>query len=109
MVAITAVASFAIPDFSFGFHLRLMRFIFIFLGYIAGFFGIALGIFVYLCILTNLKSFGVPYMAPYAPVTKVNSNGYFLEPVWRREKRADYLNTKKEKAQNHISMKWRYK
>ncbi|MCI9177090.1 MAG: spore germination protein [Clostridia bacterium] len=109
VVAITAVASFAIPDFSFGFHLRLMRFLFIILGYIAGFFGIALGIFVYLCILTSLSSFGVPYMAPYAPVTKINESGYFLDPVWRREQRADYLNTKKKQAQNHISMKWKYK
>lgn len=86
-----------------------MRFIFIILGYIAGFFGIALGSFVYLCILTSLKSFGVPYMAPYAPVTHVNHNGYFLDPVWKREERADYLNTKKEKSQAHISMKWRYR
>lgn len=109
VVAITAVASFAIPDFSFGFHLRLMRFIFIFLAYIAGFFGIGLGIFVYLCILASLKSFGVPYMAPYAPVTNINQNGYFFNPVWQREKRADYLNTKKEKSQEHISMKWKYK
>ncbi len=86
-----------------------MRFIFIFLGYIAGFFGIGLGIFVYLCILTNLKSFGVPYMAPYAPATHENLDSYFLKPIWRREKRADFLNTKKQRAQKHISMKWRYK
>ncbi len=31
IIAITAIASFSIPDFSFGFHLRLMRFIFILL------------------------------------------------------------------------------
>ena len=86
-----------------------MRFLFIFLGYIAGFFGIGLGIFIYLCILTSLSSFGVPYMAPYAPVTNINESGYFLGPVWRREKRADYLNTKKEQSQEHISMKWKYK
>lgn len=48
-------------------------------------------------------------MAPYAPVTNINKNGYFLEPVWRREKRADYLNTKKSNSQEHISMKWKYK
>ena len=86
-----------------------MRFIFIFLAYIAGFFGLGLGMFIYLCILTSLKSFGVPYMAPYAPVTKINSSGYFLKPIWEREKRADYLNTKKQNAQEHISMKWKYK
>ncbi len=109
VVAITAISSFAIPDFSFGFHLRLMRFIFILLGYVAGFFGIGVGLFVYLCILISMTSFGVPFMAPYAPATNINQSGFFLEPVWKREKRADYLNTKKEQSQSHISMKWKYK
>ena len=109
IVAITAIASFAIPDFSFGFHLRLMRFIFILLGYIAGFFGVGIGLFVYTCVLCSLKSFGVPYTAPYAPVTGVGQNGFLLNPMWKREKRADFLDTKRQNAQEHISMKWRYK
>lgn len=109
VVAITAIASFAIPDFSFGFHLRIMRFVFIFLGYIAGFFGIAFGICIYVCILCSINSFGVPYMAPYGPVTNLNQSGFFLKPIWKREKRPDYLNTKREKSQNHISRTWKYK
>lgn len=109
IVAITAISSFAIPNFSFGFHLRLMRFIFILLGYIAGFFGVGIGLFVYTCILCSLKSFGVPYTAPYAPVTGIGQNGYLLNPMWRREKRADFLDTKRQNSQEHISMKWKYK
>ncbi|MBR1802878.1 MAG: spore germination protein [Clostridia bacterium] len=109
IVAITGIASFSIPDFSFGFHLRILRFVFILLGYIAGFFGIALGMFVYLCVLFSLNSFGVPYMVPYGPVTNLNHGGYFVEPTWKREKRPDFLNTKKEISQEHISMKWKYK
>ncbi len=109
IVAITGIASFAIPDFSFGFHLRIMRFVFIFLGYIAGFFGIAFGICIYACILCNINSFGVPYMVPYGPITNLNQSGFFLKPVWKREKRPDYLNTKREKSQSHISRAWKYK
>ena len=48
IVAITGIASFTIPDFSFGFHLRYFRFVFILLGYMAGFLGIGIGIFVYI-------------------------------------------------------------
>ena len=48
-------------------------------------------------------------MAPYAPVTSFNDSHYFVDPTWKREKRADYLNTKKQDSQNHISMKWKYK
>lgn len=108
VVAITGIASFAIPDFSFGFHLRFLRFIFIILGYLAGYLAIAIGLFVYITILCSLKSFGVPYMVPYAPVTNFSGNSYFISPTWKNEQRADYLNTKKPKSQNHISMKWRY-
>jgi len=108
IVALTGIASFAIPDFSFGFHLRLFRFIFILLGYTAGFLGIGIGIFAYLTILCSIESFGVPYVVPFAPVTNSKGNGYFVSPIWKREKRPDFLNTKKSKSQNHISMKWKY-
>ena len=109
IVAITGIASFAIPDFSFGFHLRISRFIFILLGYVSGFLGIGLGIFTYICMLCSLKSFGVPYTAPFAPVTNHKNSGYFISPIWKREKRPDFLNTKKQDSQKHISLEWRYR
>ena len=85
-----------------------MRFLFILFGYLAGFLGIGLGLFVYLTNLCNLKSFGVPYMVPYSPITKSKGSGYFVSPTWKKEERPDYLNTKKRQSQEHISMKWRY-
>lgn len=109
IVAITGIASFAIPDFSFGFHIRLMRFIFLILGYACGFLGIGIGLYVYITILCSLRTFGVPYTAPFAPVTNAKGNGYFLAPIWRREKRPDYLEPQKIDAQEHISMKWKYR
>ncbi len=109
IVAITGIASFAIPDFSFGFHIRLMRFVFLLLSYISGFLGIGIGLFVYMAILCNLKSFGVPYLSPFAPKTESEGHGYFISPIWKRERRPDFLNTKKEDAQKHISMQWKYR
>ena len=41
IVAITAISSFSIPDFSLGFTLRVLRFIYVILGFMAGFLGIA--------------------------------------------------------------------
>mgnify|MGYP000082123139 FL=1 len=108
IIAITGIASFAIPDFSFGFHLRISRFLFIILAYMSGFLGISLGILFYISLLCSIKSFGVPYMVPYAPLTTKTSTKYLVSPTWRREQRPDYLNTKKGLSQNHISMKWRY-
>ena len=108
VVAITGIASFAIPDFSFGFHLRYFRFLFVLLGYMAGFLGIALGLFVYISILCSLNSFGVSYTAPYAPVTDSRGNGYLLPPVWRREYRSTYVAPKSDQKQEKISMKWKF-
>ena len=107
IVAITAIASFTIPDFSFGFHLRIFRFIFILLGFIAGFLGISLGLFVYISMLTSMKSFGVGWAVPFAPSTDSNRNKYFISPIWKRQLRPEYLNPKMIKDQDNISMKWR--
>ena len=109
IVAITAICSFAIPDFSLGFTLRICRFIYIILGYIAGFLGIAIGVFIQLVRLATSKTFGVSYLSPYLPVTNLNSDAsYFVPPMWQREKRADFLDTKKPRSQEKISMKWKF-
>ena len=107
IVALTAIASSSIPDFSFGFHLRLFRFIFILLGFIAGFLGISLGLFVYVCMLSNVKSFGLSTTTPFAPNITSKSNKYFIPPIWKREYRPAYLDPKVSKMQDHISMRWR--
>ena len=109
VVAITGIASFAIPDFSFGFHLRYYRFIFIILGYIAGFVGISLGLFVYISVICNLRSFGVFFTVPFSPHTDSKGNGYYLKPIWKREYRATFVAPKKEQSQANISMKWNEK
>ena len=106
VVAITGISSFAIPDYSFGLHVRITRFVFIFLGYLCGFLGIALGLFVYLSMMAGTTSFGVPYMTGVSPMEKVNGNTYLLPPIWKREYRSTFLRSKKEKKQANISMKW---
>lgn len=109
IVAITGIASFAIPDFSFGFHLRYYRFLFIILGYIAGFLGISLGLFVYISVICNIRSFGVFFTAPFSPKDTSKGDSYFLKPIWKREYRATFVAPKKEQAQANISMKWNKK
>lgn len=108
IIALTGIASLAIPDFSFGFHLRITRFLFIILAYMAGFLGIALGILFYVSMLASIKSFGISYLSPYAPLTTKSEDSYLLRHTWKNENRPKYLNTKKPNAQNHISMKWKY-
>lgn len=109
IIAVTAISSFAIPDFSLSFHLRVTRFAYILLGSLCGFLGIGVGMFIHILVLTSLKSFGVPYLAPYSPLSSVGNHSYFLKPVWKREKRANFLKSKNPITQEKISMKWREK
>lgn len=108
VVAITGLSSFAIPDFSFSFHLRVYRFLFILIGYIAGFLGLGLGLFIYVSMLCSMKSFGVDFTSPLTPFLSMGPNGYFIKPTWKQEKRARYLEPKKPYSQPKISKKWKY-
>ncbi len=108
IVAITGIASFAIPDFSFGFHLRIFRFLFIFLGFAFGFLGIGLGIFAYITILCSIKSFGVPFTSPFSPLSLSYDIGYIVPPTWKQESREHFVKPQKIKRQNKISKKWEF-
>ncbi len=109
IVALTALCSFSLPDVSLNFTFRILRFVYIILGYIAGFLGIGLGVFVLMLSLSNLTSFGVPYIMPYLlGDTLSTSTSYFSSPIWKREQRPQILSTKKHDSQKHISMRWKY-
>lgn len=109
IVSITAICSFTIPDFSLGFSLRILRFLYIALGYLAGLLGIAITLFSQFVILVSTKSFGISYFAPYLPITNLETNSsYFVSPIWKKEKRAESLNAKNPFFQDKISMKWKF-
>ena len=108
VVAFTGLCNFAIPDFSLSFALRIFRFYYIILGYLAGFLGIGIGLFIHFSSLSVLTSFGIPYFTPYIPYGNINKNSnYSLKPMWKREFRSNFLNTKKPRTEEEISMKWK--
>ena len=107
VVAITGLSSFAIPDFSFSFHLRIYRFLFVFLGYVAGFLGIGIGLFLYLNILCGIKSFGISFTSSLIHSPLSRSSSYFLRPTWKKELREYFILPKKIEAQSPISKKWK--
>ena len=77
IVAITGITSFAIPDYYLAFHCRVARFMYIVLGYFAGFLGIAFGAIIHLLIATKIQSFGVSYLDPYIPAKGNIFHGLF--------------------------------
>lgn len=68
VVAITGIASFMAPRFTVGIAVRLLRFPMMFLAGFLGFLGLILGVIVILNHLLTLRSFGVPYLSPLAPM-----------------------------------------
>lgn len=107
IVAITGIGSFAIPNFSLAFGVRIARFAYIFLGAVAGFLGIATGLFINGILLAAVKSFGVPFLTPITPkVSRAKLEYIFRSPIWKQEWRPDYLNVKKGRSQPNISRGW---
>lgn len=106
IVAITGIGSFATADYSLGWSYRILKIIFILLGGSFGFFGIAMGIFIYSVLIASTKSFGVPFLSPL-PGNNLYKNAVFVPPVWQTEKRPGYLKPKKLYREDKISKKWR--
>lgn len=106
LVAITGLASFAIPDYSLSFSLRIYRFVYIALGVTMGFFGIAVGLFTQMVLTASLKSFGVPYLSPVGPRTVGGVDVVYRKPVFFHEKRPDYINPQDITRQPQVSRGW---
>lgn len=106
LVAVTGLAGFAIPYYSLAFTLRIYRFFYIFLGGLLGFFGISIGLFVQIVLTANLKSFGVPYLAPVGPRTVPGADVVTRLPVFFHKKRPDYLNPQDVQRQPDVSRGW---
>ncbi|HTG69145.1 MAG TPA: spore germination protein [Candidatus Udaeobacter sp.] len=67
VVAGTAIASFTMPHQSLMDSTRLLRFMMMILGASFGLYGIGLGIIVLVAHTCSIRSFGIPYLTPFAP------------------------------------------
>jgi spore germination protein KA len=106
VVAMTGLSSFVIPEYRLSTAIRLMRFILTGLAAFLGLVGVSVGLIVILLVLCNMKSFGVPYLAPIAPKTIAGLDVIVRGPIYRQERRPDVLQPKDIKRQPHISRGW---
>jgi len=102
IVAVTGLANFSIPNFSLAFTVRLLRFVFIFLGTAFGFLGISAGFYLFLLMLTGMRSFGVSFLASAGQGRSV----LLRKPVWEQELRPDFLQPLNKRSQPGISRNW---
>ena len=59
----------------------------------------------YSVLLASSKSFGIPFLSPL-PGGNFYKNAVFVPPIWKMEKRPEFLDAKKAKKEDKISKKW---
>ncbi len=92
IVATTAIFSFTMPYTNFSLGLRLVRFINMSLAAVLGIYGIMTGGLILLLHLLSLRSFGVPFMIPFAPLSLGDMKDWVLRfPQWAIHIRSPHL------------------
>lgn len=88
IVSMTGIASFTIPRYNASISIRLLRFPLMILAGTFGIFGIVIGVMLIITHLCKLRSFGVPYLAPVAPLTLSELKDVFIRtPWWKMDSR----------------------
>ena len=97
VVALNAIASFAIPSYSVAITFRIIMFGFMIAAAVFGLFGIILAYIMLNIHIVNLKSVGVPYSTPFAPTFLSDWNDLVLRapiPLMTRRPKAMQTNDK---------------
>jgi spore germination protein KA len=82
VVGLTTISSYANPSYSGAISVRLIRFPLMILAAMFGLYGIMLGLMFLLLHLVQLRSFGVPYLAPYAPLNPSDLKDTMIRVPW---------------------------
>ncbi|CAG7629820.1 Spore germination protein B1 [Paenibacillus solanacearum] len=82
VVSFTAIANFVIPALNMATAARLIRFTLMILGATLGLFGIVSGLMALLIHMSGLRSFGISYLLPVAPLVPGNLKDIFVRVPW---------------------------
>ena len=95
VVAITAIASFSLPSYSISISLRTIRFGVMIAAALFGLYGIILAYIMLNIHIVNLRSFGIPYSTPFAPLFLKDFKDVILRaPITQMDERPQTLQTK---------------
>ncbi len=94
LVATSLLASFAIPDNTLINPFRIIKLILILFTGFMGFYGFTIFLTFVLFELVSINSFGVPYMAPFAPFNLYDFKRTLINDTTENPKRPEYLRNK---------------
>ncbi|MGE5532214.1 MAG: spore germination protein, partial [Bacteroidota bacterium] len=106
IVAITGLASFAIPNYMMGFGIRAWRFLLLIGAAILGFYGTAAAAFLLVLYLSGLRSFGVPYLSGLAPLRPLTADVVSRSPLFKMEMRPAYTRPLDRRRQKEVVRGW---
>lgn len=105
-VAITGLASFAVPNYVASYALRAGRFAFLVAAAFQGFYGIGVLFFLTTLSAAALKSYGAPFLAPVAPYQRTVHDVLRREPVYAMEERPKYPAPLDRRRQKRVVRPW---
>jgi hypothetical protein len=82
VVAITGIASFSIPRYNAAIAIRMLRFPIMFMAGTLGLLGIMLSLITIIIHLSTIRSFGVPYLSPMAPMKGKEMKDVLVRAPW---------------------------
>ncbi|KON67161.1 spore gernimation protein KA [Peribacillus butanolivorans] len=101
VVAITAISSFVLPSFTISMSIRMLRFPMMALAASFGLFGIIVGVIALVLHLCSLRSYGVPYMSPFAPFIGEDMKDTLIRvPRWGMFARPRLISQKNNKREH---------
>lgn len=101
VVSTTAISSFVLPAYNMSIAFRMLRFPIMALAASFGLFGIIVGIIALILHLCSLRTFGVPYMTPFAPLIVTDHKDTILRlPHWMMTSRPHLINQKNKKRRS---------
>ena len=109
IVSITAISSFIIPNYGVTTGFRLLRFGLMIFATVFGLYGIMIGVILTLIHLVNLKSFGVPYLAPFVSASANDFKDSVVRmPIRTLIYRPEFLEVNNKRRMKAMSLKNKY-
>jgi spore germination protein KA len=100
IVALTAISSFLIPNYSASIAIRYLRYPILLLAGAFGLVGIFFGFMILLLHMASLRSFGVPYLYPITPAVPGEwQDVFYRAPWWAMDRRPRLFRSPKVRRQ----------
>ena len=98
IVALTGLGNFVIPDYSAQIAIAYYRILLCITASLGGLLGIAVTGLCTTAVLCTFKSFGVPFMTPFAPIAKRSGSLLIRKRLMNRKETADWTNPRRKRA-----------